>query len=712
MIDINAALTSLNAGYTQINSLINTPYYFSDEEADSINNDPYWDGTGYVQTICIQSNDKVVLGGYSNYYDPATDTSFSVLKRFDSSGNLDESFTSAWFSGWDQFVRVVIQQSSGKLIVGGPFSTVDGTNVQGIARLNTDGTYDSSFNSGQVGFDAQVIDAKFLSDGSIICVGSFTNYNGDGITRVAKLSANGVLDATFRTNINLVNIGNTVHTVYVDSSDKIYIGGQFTNKIKKLNSDGTEDLSFDVGVGFNGNRVSSIAQQSDNKLIIGGWFTQYKGVNCNPNIVRLELNGDIDGTFQSDGTGLNGPENNNASVQKVYIQSNGRILVGGFFTEYNGTSQNRLIRLLANGTKDTSLDIGTGFDDRVQNLNVNNSGNILVTGFFDQYKGENLKAPFNFGGGNTYGVAFLDSTGNILGDNFVPNISYVGISDGGDDMYDGANYHNTNLTQLYNDIKDDNVNSNLSIPITHTPAAGEGDNDYTNPPMDGVVKNGSDYFGAGSQYFTNMYPNLFVLVATNVNVDEFSICGNLGSDGSGIDVSQIFPLSAGGIDYTCFFKCNYGAGDPSVNHLIIVPGTSSGITVLYDNAGRWDDHCLQGITGRDTIVVGVFAKENGGQVSTEEATEIAQKLIDVVASGASQTYEMVLTPPDRAIEGSDGNLDFILVDGKSIQRSVYLEVLNSPKLRKVTELKDGESTTNQLQKLTDLSNTGHKFIKS
>ena len=91
------------------------------------------------------------------------------------------------------------------------------------------------------------------------------------------------------------------------------------------------------------------------------------------------------------------------------------------------------------------------------------------------------------------------------------------IDDGGGDMYDDANCLNTNLTQLYADLYDGNADTDTvrenSIPYTHTvtgndnPETGDDwDNDYTNPPMDGVVASGSPYFGSGSQYFTNMYP--------------------------------------------------------------------------------------------------------------------------------------------------------------------------------------------------------------
>lgn len=113
-----------------------------------------------------------------------------------------------------------------------------------------------------------------------------------------------------------------------------------------------------------------------------------------------------------------------------------------------------------------------------------------------------------------------------------------GILDGGYDMFDGGNFLSTNFGTL--------------IPYT-----------------DGAIVASSD-FGGGGRYFTRKYPGLFVLVAELDGVDYFEINGNLGADGGGSVDGATLQARVAGSDFYGFVKRVYGAGDPSVNHLIIV----------------------------------------------------------------------------------------------------------------------------------------------
>jgi hypothetical protein len=223
----------------------------------------------------------------------------------------------------------------------------------------------------------------------------------------------------------------------------------------------------------------------------------------------------------------------------------------------------------------------------------------------------------------------------------VPQIVYFGdgnddpglpnyISDGCDDMYDDGNMYNTNLTQLYADIVDNNQDYNLNIPYTHTQ---DGANynicDYTNPPINGYIADGTNYFGSGSTYFTNMYPGMFIAAATGVNVNEFSITGDLGSDGDGVDAVYIATAHPG---WTAFIKTNTDPnGDPSVNHIILVYGNVSGVTQLYDDGGAYDDHCLQGLGSTNTAIISIVVSTEYGTpaLTKEEALAIANKTLDV-----------------------------------------------------------------------------------
>ena len=123
---------------------------------------------------------------------------------------------------------------------------------------------------------------------------------------------------------------------------KILVGGLFTNiagisrnEIALLNSAGTLDGSFNSLV-VNG--VLSIAVQPDGKILIGGSFTIAGGVAKN-RIARLNADGSLDTTFNV-GTGAND------TVNTIALQPDGKVLIGGRFTAYNGTGRNRVARLM------------------------------------------------------------------------------------------------------------------------------------------------------------------------------------------------------------------------------------------------------------------------------------------------------------------------------------------------------------------------------
>jgi hypothetical protein len=211
------------------------------------------------------------------------------------------------------------------------------------------------------------------------------------------------------------------------------------------------------------------------------------------------------------------------------------------------------------------------------------------------------------------------------------------ISDAGRDMYDDGNALNTNYTQLYNDIKDNNVSPSLNIPYTHTQASSY-DNDllYVNPPMDGSIVAGDSYFGSGSQYFTNMYPGLFIMAASGINgVTEFSITGNLGTDGNGTNFYYNQPTSY--IGWSAFYKTNNQNNnefvDPSVNHIILVKGSTTGVTQTGDTIGAWDDHALLNLTDDNTDIIYVLFSTlpSTPPVTKEQFRTIADMVLSVAA---------------------------------------------------------------------------------
>ncbi|MGE5297735.1 MAG: SBBP repeat-containing protein, partial [Acidobacteriaceae bacterium] len=222
----------------------------------------------------------------------------------------------------------------------------------------------------------------YLPSGKILIGGSFTAYNKTAVSRVARLNADGSLDTAFVP----PTINNTVNSLGVQSDGKIVIAGAFTtvgatsrNRIARLNADGSFDASFDPGTGA-GSSVYELAIQSDDKVVVAGSFTAYGGTTIN-NLVRLNSNGSLDGGFNAGGTGAG------SYVNDLLVQGDGKIVIGGAFITYNGTGRSRVARINADGTLDGTFDPGTGASSTVETVGIQSDGKIMIGGRFSSYDG-------------------------------------------------------------------------------------------------------------------------------------------------------------------------------------------------------------------------------------------------------------------------------------------------------------------------------------
>jgi uncharacterized delta-60 repeat protein len=253
------------------------------------------------------------------------------------SGELDAGFD----VDSDSTISAIAVQADGKALIGGSFTTVGGVARVRIARLNADGSFDTSFGAGTAGANSTVSAIAVQPDGKILIGGMFTTVNGVTRNRIARLNIDGTLDSAFGTTTGGAN--NTVSAIAVQADGKIVIGGVFTtvngvvrNRIARLNADGTLDTTFDPNA--NGN-VNAIAIQADGKILAGGAFTTMAG-QSRTYLARLELDGTVDPTWFP---------NPNSTVLALLVEPNGRLLVGGSFSSIGGWSRPYLARLDSNG---------------------------------------------------------------------------------------------------------------------------------------------------------------------------------------------------------------------------------------------------------------------------------------------------------------------------------------------------------------------------
>ena len=408
---------------------------------------------GNVASVIEQSDGKLIaIGGFTTY----SGLSYDGIVRLNTDGSIDNTFVVGTGFGTGSPIKGDIQ-SDGKIIIGGSFTSYQGVSTGYIVRLNPDGSIDNTFNSG-IGFSATVYKVEVLPNGKIYVGGNFMAYNSQKAVSLVRLNSDGSIDNTFnrdksfyqraddfvinsnnsiiavRGNIygyitgNAVKFGydgainipyinnlvtnNSIETVLKSSDGKIYYGGNFNryggvttvvNRILRLNYDGSRDTSFLIGTGFD-NTVNRIYEDNNGKIVVGGSFTTYDGINIPDRICRLNTDGSVDTSFVS----VSGFNN---SVDWIIQDSNGKYLVVGTFTTYNGVTANRIARLNYDGSLDTTFNTGSGFNNNVYCVIALSSGKYMVSGAFITYNGVSANRIIRLNSDGTRDASFVYGTG-------------------------------------------------------------------------------------------------------------------------------------------------------------------------------------------------------------------------------------------------------------------------------------------------------------
>lgn len=233
-------------------------------------------------TFVVQADGKIVVGGNFSHVGGHVRNN---IARLHSDGTVDTTFGPSPSAG----VYALAVQSDGKLLVGGQFSFIDGQPRGRIARLNSDGSVDLSFHA-DVSGDSVGVGVSMIAlqpDGKLVVGGQFNGISGQARNSIARLNSDGTIDASFDANANrsvtagvLLANGKLVVSGYFDM-----IGGQPRKQIALLNSDGSADQNFNL---IQNDAIRALAVQTDGKLVLGGGFST---VNALPRkyIARLSM---------------------------------------------------------------------------------------------------------------------------------------------------------------------------------------------------------------------------------------------------------------------------------------------------------------------------------------------------------------------------------------------------------------------------------------
>lgn len=260
-----------------------------------------------------------------------------------------------------------------------------------VLSFGQNGWNDNEFVIG-TGFNGSVYTSLALPDNGVVFGGDFTSYNGTNCQGIVKLRSDGTIDPNW-IYAGVVNGAQStfgpaaVYDLKLQSDGKILVVGSFNQywgsaapRMARISSiNGSQDVPFRDALNLNGpsGDIWSVDVQSDGKIIIGGDFTNFTGGFIRNGVARLNTNGSIDNTFTFSGI-------TNETIRKVKIQSDDKILVGGNFTTINGVAKNRITRLNADGTSDATF-LGNGANNFVLDIEIQSDNKILLCGDFTSY---------------------------------------------------------------------------------------------------------------------------------------------------------------------------------------------------------------------------------------------------------------------------------------------------------------------------------------
>ena len=397
--------------------------------------------------LALQSDGKIIVGGQFTLFQPPGDTSTTVngvvtstaitrnrLIRLNADGTLDAAYAPNVIDG---VVLALALQSDGRLVVGGSFKGIQSagdatwTLRKYAARLGTDGKLDLTFNLDLSEANGNRVDSLALqsivtagvTEQKILLGGSFVSLAPIGAPAVipanhyVRINANGTLDRAFNPGTG-GSSGGSIAAMALQSDGKIVavgafadIGGTRTTNVARFNAEGAADTSFASSLDADGpiaavlhrsdtasvatqgnglawlNRdgslrtafapsvrltgtIRAVVTQPDGRVLLGGSFTNPAGTTGS-HLVRIAADGTLDTSFSP------AP---NAGVTAITLQPDGKILVAGSFSAIAGATRNFIARLNANGTLDTAFDPNASA--QVNAIVLQADGKIVLGGAF------------------------------------------------------------------------------------------------------------------------------------------------------------------------------------------------------------------------------------------------------------------------------------------------------------------------------------------
>ncbi len=169
--------------------------------------------------LVMSADGRVLIGGA---FSTVNGQARAHLARLDTNGTLDATFLPVTDGNVDSFAP----QPDGKIVIGGGFTTVNGVARYRIARLNSNGSLDTNFQNGLAGADSYVGCVAVDPTGKVLVGGQFSSMNGVGRTNVARLNSDGSLDTNF-----LANTDSFLELMVVQPDSRVIIEGSYITSV-------------------------------------------------------------------------------------------------------------------------------------------------------------------------------------------------------------------------------------------------------------------------------------------------------------------------------------------------------------------------------------------------------------------------------------------------------------------------------------------------
>ncbi|HTL16138.1 MAG TPA: Calx-beta domain-containing protein [Patescibacteria group bacterium] len=335
----------------------------------------------FVRNIVLQADGQILIAGLFTNVDGVTHPHFA---RLTPAGQLDATFA----PNLDQDPTHVELLSDQRILISGAFTNVNGVARPGLAILLPDGSLDETFTPPAASQTDTQLNGLSAFNSQVIVAGSFTNLGGISRNHVARLMSSGAVDSAFNSPFDRTN---TVTVQFVQSDGKPIISGAFSNvagvaitNLVRLNTNGSVDTTFSSGLDPSEQVLKAWAQPDGRLLVLTRYANSF--LTWIRRLVRLEADGALDPSFNPSFEFPGFPFS--GTISSLSLQPDGKILLGGNFLRVNGMARAGVARLLPDGTLDFCFDVALSDELFPFAIATEPSGNVLVGGTFNGLQGQ------------------------------------------------------------------------------------------------------------------------------------------------------------------------------------------------------------------------------------------------------------------------------------------------------------------------------------